>query len=96
MIVKAYGIVAIFAKVMYNRLVLKLKFPNRFNVLSFFEGGMKNAYAVLEKELKSLPESYLEDVVRYVKLSLGKGLLKVPEDIHFGDDDIREMFEEYV
>ena len=54
------------------------------------------AYAVLEKELKSLPESYLEDVACYVKLSLGKGLFKVPEDIHFGDDDIREMFEEYV
>ena len=75
------------------------------------------SYAVLEKELKSLPESYLEDVERYVqflqykiaalsnsdsenlprvKLGLGKGLFKVPDDINFGDDDIREMFGEYV
>lgn len=29
-------------------------------------------------------------------LGLGKGLFTVPDDIHFADDEIQDMFEEYV
>ncbi|MCI6816728.1 MAG: DUF2281 domain-containing protein [Treponema porcinum] len=75
------------------------------------------SYDVLEKQIKALPEEYLEDVSQYVqllfykakvlkqkeapqsspiKLGLGKGLFKIPDDIHFGDNDILEDFEEYV
>ena len=69
-------------------------------------------YAILEKQLKTLPEEYLEDVAQYVQLlqykiaahsqkketpkriGLGKGLFSVPDDIHFGDAEIADMFEE--
>lgn len=69
-------------------------------------------YEVLEKQIKALPEAYLEDVAKYVQLlqykvailsqqrqtpsriGLGKGLFTVPDDIHFGDDEILDMFEE--
>jgi len=39
-----------------------------------------------EKEKQKVP----------VKFGLGKGLFTIPDDIHFGDEDILKDFEEYV
>lgn len=72
------------------------------------------SYAVLEQQIKALPEEYLEDISQYVqflqykiaalkekkeapqRIGLGKGLFSVPDDIHFGDDDVQDMFGEYL
>ena len=32
----------------------------------------------------------------HIKLGLGKGKFSVPDDIHFGDDEIAADFEEYL
>lgn len=31
-----------------------------------------------------------------IKIGLGKGKFKVPDDIHYGDDDIAEIFKDYI
>ena len=72
------------------------------------------SYAVLEQQIKALPEEYLDDIANYVqflqyklvalnkkketpqRIGLGKGLFSVPDDIHFGDDEVQDMFGEYV
>ena len=44
-------------------------------------------------------ESFLcelvKDVPQPIQFGLGKGLFKVPDDIHAGDDAIQEVFKEY-
>ena len=72
------------------------------------------SYAVLEQQIKTLPEEYLDEIANYVQLlqykvmalnkeketpqriGLGKGLFSVPSDIHFGDNEIQDMFEDYL
>lgn len=37
----------------------------------------------------------VKDVAQPMQFGLGRGLFKVPEDIHAGDEAIQEVFKEY-
>lgn len=37
----------------------------------------------------------VKDIPQPIQFGLGKGLFKVPDDIHAGDDAIQEVFKEY-
>lgn len=74
------------------------------------------SYSALEKELKTLPEEYLESVAEYIELlkykisflnqnqlskkipiiGLAEGKFLTPDDINAYDDEIIDMFGEYI
>lgn len=74
------------------------------------------SYSALEKELKTLPEEYLESVAEYIELlkykisflnqnqlskknpiiGLAEGKFSTPDDINAYDDEIIDMFGEYI
>ncbi|UTC63017.1 DUF2281 domain-containing protein [Treponema sp. OMZ 787] len=74
------------------------------------------SYSALEKELKTLPEEYLESVAEYIELlkykisflnqnqlskkipiiGLAEGKFPTPDDINAYDDEIIDIFGEYI